>query len=528
MDDTAKYLIHATMAADGVVERSDVVGAVFGQTEGLLGDELDLRGLQESSKVGRIDVDVESENGQSFGEVTVASSLDKVETAILGASLETIDRIGPCRASVEVRSIEDVRAAKRREVVERAKELLAEGFEETSLASTDVLEEVRDAARVEGIDEYEGLPAGPRVGDSDAVIVVEGRADVLTLLEGGIKNAVAVEGTNVPETVADLTRDRTVTAFLDGDRGGELILRELTQVGEIDYVAFAPPGKSVEDLNRGAVFEALRGKIPYETLADEPNLRRAAADRTRERTDATGSSADAETGAPEGTDGTGDPEDTDDAEDPEDTDGAEDPEGTDSAENPGTGEAGAGAFNSTDRHDHGDTDRSSEESSGIDAVDDGDEADDVAEGEADVEIGGTGAETEDTDTESEEVGAESEEVGAESDDAVVQDDESRSLEEHVKEVIDAGSGLARLLADDLGVQREVEATAAFDAIAEASDPPHTVIVDGRIDQRLLDIGAQRGVGELLGRETGEYVKRPIGVRVRTVGDLQVDVDAIAE
>ena len=278
MKDTEKYLIHATIAADGVVERSDVVGAVFGQTEGLLGDELDLRDLQESSRVGRIDVAVESENGQSFGEVTVASSLDKVETAILAAALETIDRIGPCHASVEVTSIEDVRAAKRREVVERAKELIAGGFEETSLASNDILEEVREAARVEGIVDYEGLPAGPRVGDSDAVIVVEGRADVLTLLDCGIKNAVAVEGTNVPDAVADLTADRTVTAFLDGDRGGELILRELAQVGNVDYVAFAPPGESVEDLGRNAVFEALRGKVPYSSLADEPNLRKAAAD----------------------------------------------------------------------------------------------------------------------------------------------------------------------------------------------------------------------------------------------------------
>ena len=494
MDDTAKYLIHATIAADGVVERSDVVGAVFGQTEGLLGDELDLRGLQESSKVGRIDVAVESENGQSFGEVTVASSLDKVETAILGASLETIDRIGPCRASVEVRSIEDVRAAKRREVVERAKELLAEGFEETSLASSDVLEEVRDAARVEGIDEYEGLPAGPRVGDSDAVIVVEGRADVLTLLEGGIKNAVAVEGTNVPDAVADLTRDRTVTAFLDGDRGGELILRELTQVGEIDYVAFAPPGKSVEDLNRGAVFEALRGKIPYETLADEPNLREAAADRTHEHAEA---DASAPTGSEPtdrgGVDGDGD----------RDGDGGED-----------EGDAGDG-----DEADAVDGDP--------DAADGDGETDDVPEDRTSVTeaptsngVGGDGETV--VEATEQERGAETE-PGSEDDQSG--DDEPRSVEEHVQEVIDTGSGRVRLLDDDLGVQREVAVEEAFEAIEGASEAPRTVIVDGLIDQRLLDIGAQRGVGEFFGTGTDEFVKRPVGVRVRTVGDRRVDATA---
>ncbi|MFW6321686.1 MAG: DNA primase DnaG, partial [Halohasta sp.] len=273
MDDTAKYLIHARIAADGVVERSDVVGAVFGQTEGLLGEELDLRDLQQSSKVGRIDVDVSSENGQSFGKLTIATSLDKAETAVLGASLETIERVGPCRASIEVTSIEDVRAAKRRAIVDRAKELLATAFDETAVSSADLLADVRESIEVEEITDYAGLPAGPSVGSSDAIIVVEGRADVLQLLKYGIKNAIAVEGTNVPEAVASLTADKTVTAFVDGDRGGELILRELMQVGDVDYVVFAPAGRSVEDLSRDDVHSLLREKIAVDRLGDAQNIR---------------------------------------------------------------------------------------------------------------------------------------------------------------------------------------------------------------------------------------------------------------
>jgi len=268
MHDTAKYLIHADVTADGVVERSDVVGAIFGQTEGLLGEDLELPGLQDSSRLGRIDVEIESESGQSFGTVTIASGLDRVETAILAAALETIDRVGPCRASISVASIEDVRAAKRRQVVERAKELLGESFEGSMLTSEEIVEEVRRAVRVEDITEYEGLPAGPRAADSDAVIVVEGRADVRTLLRYGVKNAIAVEGTNVPEAVADLTRGRTVTAFLDGDRGGDLILKELAQVGDVDYVALAPPGRSVEEMDHSEVMAVLREKVPYEAVAD--------------------------------------------------------------------------------------------------------------------------------------------------------------------------------------------------------------------------------------------------------------------
>jgi len=267
MQDSTKYLIHADFTARGVVERNDVVGAVFGQTEGLLGEELDLRELQEGSKVGRIDVDVTSESGQSFGEITIASGLDRVETAILAASLETIERVGPCRASVTVTELEDVRSAKRREVVERATELLAD-FEAEAITSHDIVEEVRQRLRVEDITEYEGLPAGPRVADSDAIIVVEGRADVLQLLQYGIKNAIAVEGTDVPDAVADLSRERTVTAFLDGDRGGELILKELAQVGVVDYVAFAPAGTSVEDLARSQLLAALRDKVAYDAVED--------------------------------------------------------------------------------------------------------------------------------------------------------------------------------------------------------------------------------------------------------------------
>jgi len=267
MDETAKYLIHAEITAAGVVERSDVVGAVFGQTEGLLGDELDLRNLQDSKKVGRIDVDIRSESGTSFGEITVGSGLDKVQTAILAAAFETIDQVGPCSAEIVVTDIEDIRSAKRRAVVERATELLAE-FDADAVRTEDIVETVRQRVRVDDITTFEGLPAGPRVADSDAIVVVEGRADVLQLLKHGVKNAIAVEGTDVPDAVATLSRERTVTAFLDGDRGGDLILEEFAQVGKLDYVAMAPRGHSVEELSREAVTAALREKIPYEAVAD--------------------------------------------------------------------------------------------------------------------------------------------------------------------------------------------------------------------------------------------------------------------
>jgi len=267
--DTTKYFIHAEFDADGVVERSDVVGAIYGQTEGLLGDELDLRDLQKSSKISRMEVKVESEGGSSYGTVTIGSSLDRVETSVLAASLETIERVGPCEASVEITGVEDVRTTKRKEIVERAKTIHDELFDGSSMTTDEMLEIVRKSVRKGDITEYEGLPAGPKVKESDAVLVVEGRADVLNLLKNGIKNGVGVEGTDVPEAVARLTEERTVTAFLDSDRGGDLILRELSQVADIDYVARPPDGGCVEDLSGSEVNEALRDKRPYEAVVDE-------------------------------------------------------------------------------------------------------------------------------------------------------------------------------------------------------------------------------------------------------------------
>lgn len=265
---TTKYVIHAKIETNGIVEKPDVVGAVFGQTEGLLGDDLDLRELQKTGRIGRIEVSIESKGGKATGTINVPSSLDKVETAILAAALETIDRVGPCEAKISVGNIEDVRVSKRRRVIDRAKNILSTMIEEITPDSIEITEEVKEAIRLQEIVEYgkEALPAGPNIKESDAVIVVEGRADVLNLLRHGIKNAIGVEGTSVPKTIADLSKEKTMTVFTDGDRGGELILRELLQMAEVDFVAKAPEGKEVEELTKKEIFKSLRNKIPAEQV----------------------------------------------------------------------------------------------------------------------------------------------------------------------------------------------------------------------------------------------------------------------
>ncbi|MFW9923224.1 MAG: DNA primase DnaG [Candidatus Thorarchaeota archaeon] len=261
---TTKYMIHVNFLIEGVVEKPDVVGALFGQTEGLLSDDLDLRELQKSGRVGRIQVNLTVRGGRTKGNLFIPSSLDKVETSILAAAIETVDRIGPCNAKLDILKIEDVREEKRKKIIERASDLLKKWDSVASQDSTEIHDEVIKAARVGGITTFGNLPAGPELNDSDTIIVVEGRADIAACLRAGVRNTIAVEGANVPKAVSDLSRNRTTIAFLDGDRGGDLILKELLMYGYIDFIARAPSGKEVEDLKPKEIVEMLSKKIPIE------------------------------------------------------------------------------------------------------------------------------------------------------------------------------------------------------------------------------------------------------------------------
>lgn len=263
---SSKYIINASIEIDGVVDRPDVIGAVFGQTEGLLGADLELRELQRSGRIGRIEVNVDTRSGKTQGSIVVPSSLDKAETSIVAAALEVIQRIGPCNAKIKVTNIEDVRINKRKFVVERAKELLKTMVDQVLPDSQEIADEVAQSVRVMEIVEYgrERLPAGPAIEESDEIILVEGRADVLNLLKHGFKNVIAMNGTSVPQTIIELSRRKDVIAFVDGDRGGNLIIKELLSVSEIDFITRAPDGKEVEELTKKEIHKALRSKITME------------------------------------------------------------------------------------------------------------------------------------------------------------------------------------------------------------------------------------------------------------------------
>ena len=264
--DTVKYVVYADLTIDGIVEKPDVVGAIFGQTEGLLGDELDLRELQKSGRIGRIEVNMETKSGKSIGSIILPSSLDRVETAILAAALETVDRVGPCEAHIHVKKIEDTRTMKRNQVVERAKTLLKGVMADMLPERKEISELVRDKVKLADVQQYgpEKLAAGPNINEADHIIVVEGRADVLTMLKADIRNVICLQGKVIPKTIQELSKKKTMTVFVDGDRGGDLIIKQLADCAEVDYVAKAPDGKEVEELTKKEILKALRNKLPFE------------------------------------------------------------------------------------------------------------------------------------------------------------------------------------------------------------------------------------------------------------------------
>lgn len=268
--DAVKYLIKIEFTIKGVVDKPDIVGAVFGQSEGLLGEEMDLRELQKKGRVGRIEVNVHPEGGSTHGEIFIPTSMDMAETSVLAAAMETVDKVGPCESQFRVTNIEDVRQNKRQDIAKRAKELLSRlKLEQTPEIDT-LTEEIRSEARAGNLVEFgrDRLSAGPEVESSDEVIVVEGRADVVNLLKHGIKNVIGMGGSRISQDIVNLSRRKTIVLFVDGDRGGELNARKLHQIAIVPFVCVAPDGKEVEELQQKEIIQALRRRVPVQTFLD--------------------------------------------------------------------------------------------------------------------------------------------------------------------------------------------------------------------------------------------------------------------
>ncbi len=257
-----KYMIHANFRVEGALEKPDVIGAIFGQTEGLLGAELEMRELQKEGKIGRIEVELERKDKITTGKIKIPTALDQSETTLIAAAVETIEKIGPCDSQIEVERIEDVRGNKRDYIIERAKKLMGELKGTTD--SREISKEIKDSARTAGLKEYgdEKLSSGDISGGE--VIVVEGRADVLNLMRAGVNNVIAMNGTKLPESIRSLSGEKEITLFIDGDRGGKLIAQNVLDNARIKYIAVAPDGKEVEELTGKEILMCLRKKVSAE------------------------------------------------------------------------------------------------------------------------------------------------------------------------------------------------------------------------------------------------------------------------
>ena len=255
-----KYMIHAKLMAEGALEKPDVIGAIFGQTEGLLGADLEMRELQKEGKIGRIEVDLQREDKRTTGVITIPTAVDQSETTLIAAAIETIDRVGPCDASIEIIKIEDVRGNKRDYIIERAKKLMMQI--EGSTDSREIANEIKGSTRMGELFEYgeDKVACGDLSGAE--IIIVEGRADVVNLMKNNVNNVIAMNGTKLPRGIKELCQNKIVTLFVDGDRGGRLIAQNVVENAKVDYIATAPDGKEVEELAGKEILMNLRKKVP--------------------------------------------------------------------------------------------------------------------------------------------------------------------------------------------------------------------------------------------------------------------------
>jgi DNA primase len=260
-----KYHVKLKFEVDGLVEKADIIGAIFGQTEGLLGPEMNLNELQKVSKVGRIEVNVDSKSNSAKGDALIPMSTDISTAALIAAAIESIDKVGPFQAKFSLIGIDDIRAIKKKIIVDRAKKIVQEWATKTISEGEEMLKDVYDASKPGRLTTFgkAQLACGVGVFDSDWIILVEGRADVINLLRAGYDNAIAIEGAKIDETILKLTHGKRIIAFIDGDRAGDLILKELQGLVKIDKVYRAPTGREVEECTPLEISEILKDVEEY-------------------------------------------------------------------------------------------------------------------------------------------------------------------------------------------------------------------------------------------------------------------------
>ena len=261
---STKYVIVGSFETQGYIDKPDLIGSFFGQTEGLIGEDLEFSELQRKGKLGRIDIDLKKKNGKCYGTFNIPTALDKVEVSIVAASLESVTKISHTEGKIRIDEIRDAREDKRKVVLRRAEEIL-KNLKEELPDSTNITKNISESVRVNSLEKYDGgkIIGGPNIKGYEEIILVEGRADVINLLKNGYENVIAFNGSNIPKFIRDLSKEKTIVAFLDGDKAGRDELRELKDTIYLDYYTFAPQGYEVEELGLKEINKALKNKVKY-------------------------------------------------------------------------------------------------------------------------------------------------------------------------------------------------------------------------------------------------------------------------
>jgi DNA primase len=259
-------IIQISIEIAGRVTQSDIIGAVFGQTEQVLGDTLDLRKLQKEGKLGRIEVHTEYNDKGTLGTITIPSHMDTTNTVIIAAALETIEKIGPCQAKAKVSKIENIKEIKVKEIIAHAKEVLKK-FMSVSIDSQELIDKVNSEMKMSQATEYKGIVCGPNLQYHDELFFVEGIREVQNLLKTGIKNVAAFGDMSNKETLKELAEKYEIIALVD--RGKTHLVKQLMEFADIDNFATPDGHGKIHALNSKELHKAIRNYVSTEQLVGQ-------------------------------------------------------------------------------------------------------------------------------------------------------------------------------------------------------------------------------------------------------------------
>lgn len=276
-----KYIIRILVEVDRKVNKDDIIGAIFGQTEGLISADMNLRELQSRGEIGRIEPEGELtyHGDKTIAVFRLASNTTLERTVIIAAAIETVDKVGSSKASFKVDKIIDVREEKKNKIKTRAKELIKQFSEEFFLDIIELEKELRnerlDKEIIQLVPDNDKVVAHKNYDVYDEIILVEGKADVQRLLQYDIKNVISVGGVSdqIPKKIIDISKSKTTILFVDGDNGGKNVAKLLVEKGvKIDYIARAPEGKEVEELSKKEINTALKRKRAFTSESELDKL----------------------------------------------------------------------------------------------------------------------------------------------------------------------------------------------------------------------------------------------------------------